>query len=214
VKFISSNKLLHIFQTLDFIVLQGITGAVVHSKLHMMCNGANLAFKKKAFEQVNGYNGINHIASGDDMLLMHKIWKIAENKVFFLKSRAAIIKTLPVSGLRNFIMQRKRWASKTFVYDDYRIIAVLLFVFLYNIFLFSLFIAAILHPFIWICFIIIIGLKTCFELSFFKTVAKFYEENDLVLYFILFQPIHIFYTVIIGLISQFGKYQWKGRRTH
>ena len=40
-----------------------------------MCNGANLAYERKAFYEVNGFTGIDHIASGDDMLLMHKIWK-------------------------------------------------------------------------------------------------------------------------------------------
>ena len=38
-----------------------------------MCNGANLAYERKAFFEVNGFTGIDHIASGDDMLLMQKI---------------------------------------------------------------------------------------------------------------------------------------------
>ena len=60
---------------MDFMVLQGITGAAVYKKKMSMCNGANLAYEKKAFYEVNGFAGIDHIASGDDMLLMHKIWK-------------------------------------------------------------------------------------------------------------------------------------------
>jgi len=40
-----------------------------------MCNGANLAYSKKAFEEAGGFTGIDNIASGDDMLLMHKIYK-------------------------------------------------------------------------------------------------------------------------------------------
>lgn len=40
-----------------------------------MCNGANLAYERKAFNEVNGFAGVDHIASGDDMLLMHKIGK-------------------------------------------------------------------------------------------------------------------------------------------
>ncbi|HEV2483135.1 MAG TPA: glycosyltransferase, partial [Puia sp.] len=67
-------SLLGIFQTLDFITLQGITGAAVHSGLHSMCNGANLAYTRQAFYEVQGFKGIDHIPSGDDMLLMHKIY--------------------------------------------------------------------------------------------------------------------------------------------
>jgi hypothetical protein len=45
---------LQIFQSLDFMTLQGITGASVFRKLHSMCNGANLAYEKKAFIEVDG----------------------------------------------------------------------------------------------------------------------------------------------------------------
>ncbi len=60
---------------MDFMVLQGITGASVYKKIHSMCNGANLAYERKLFYEVDGFTGIDHIASGDDMLLMHKIAK-------------------------------------------------------------------------------------------------------------------------------------------
>lgn len=53
----------------------GDNGASVYRNIHSMCNGANLAYTKKAFEEVGGFTGIDHIASGDDMLLMHKIYR-------------------------------------------------------------------------------------------------------------------------------------------
>src|SRR5262249_43775624 len=43
VKIEARSSLVSIFQTLDFITLQGITGASVSRKLYSMCNGANLA---------------------------------------------------------------------------------------------------------------------------------------------------------------------------
>src|SRR6185312_13793082 len=51
------------FQSLDFMTLQGITGASVEKKFHSMCNGANLAYEKKVFYEVNGFEGIDEIAS-------------------------------------------------------------------------------------------------------------------------------------------------------
>jgi len=53
--------------------LQGITAAAVGAGSHAMCNGANLAYLKSAFYEVGQFKGIDHIASGDDMLLMHKM---------------------------------------------------------------------------------------------------------------------------------------------
>jgi hypothetical protein len=86
VRYYSNKNFLEIFQSLDFMTLQGITGASVYKKFHSMCNGANLAYSKKIFFEVDGFTGIDTIASGDDMLLMHKIFKHNPEKVFFLKS--------------------------------------------------------------------------------------------------------------------------------
>ncbi len=57
---------------LIFLTLQGITAASVYKRFHSMCNGANLAYERSVFYEVNGFNNIDNIASGDDMLLMHK----------------------------------------------------------------------------------------------------------------------------------------------
>ena len=51
VKIISNGAWLSVFQILDFISLQGITGAAVYKNLYPMCNGANLAYTRKAFTQ-------------------------------------------------------------------------------------------------------------------------------------------------------------------
>jgi glycosyltransferase involved in cell wall biosynthesis len=72
VMFNCDRSFLSIFQCLDFISLQGITAASVYAGAHSMSNGANLAYKKNAFYDVDGFRYADHIASGDDMLLMHK----------------------------------------------------------------------------------------------------------------------------------------------
>jgi hypothetical protein len=51
------------------------------------------------------------------------------------------------------------------------------------------------------------------ELPFIYQVTKFFREEKLIPYFFLFQPLHMVYTVVAGTFSQFGKYEWKGRRT-
>src|SRR6185312_780563 len=53
------KRLFKNFQSLDFMMLQGITGASVYKKFHSMCNGANLAYQKKVFYEVNGFEGID-----------------------------------------------------------------------------------------------------------------------------------------------------------
>ena len=212
VKMKYSNSLLDKFQALDFLTLQGITGGSVQSDLHVMCNGANLAYSRKAFMNVNGFKDVDHVASGDDMLLMYKIKNKYPGKVQFLKNKQAIVLTLPQSGIRGFFNQRKRWASKTFAYQERILIAILAFVYLFNCFLFGLMIAGFYNSTFWQLALLLIVLKTIVEWPFIYTVADYYNEKKLLKYFIFFQPFHIFYTVITGIISQTSPYSWKDRK--
>ena len=213
VKFSHDNSLLQLFQSFDFLTLQGITAASVAGNFHTMCNGANLAYTKQTFKNVNGFKGIDKVATGDDMLLMYKIWKQHPDKVFYLKNKDAIVTTTPEHNWKAFFMQRKRWASKTLVYDDYRIVAVLFFVYLLNCWFLVLIIASFFNSAYWCYAAAFWILKAVIEFPFVYSVARFYEEQRLAKFLFIFQPLHIFYTVFIGSISQFGQYEWKGRKT-
>ena len=187
----NNNSLLQIFQTLDFLVLQGITGASVYKNAHSMCNGANLAYEKKAFQEVNGFQGIDNIASGDDMLLMHKIWKQYPDKVHYLKSKEAIVSTQPMKTWKAFFNQRIRWASKAKSYGDKRIIVVLLLVYLLNL---SFLVLSVVGFFCSMYWIFLLGLwlaKTMVEFPFVYSVASFFNKKSLLKYFLFFQPLHI-----------------------
>ena len=220
-----SLRFIEIFQAVDFMTLQGITGASVNKKMHSMCNGANLAYTKKAFTAVNGFVGIDTIASGDDMLLMHKIFKQNPNAVLFLKSKEVIVQTQPVVTVKDFFNQRIRWASKADKYDDKRIFGVLLIVYFFNVLLFALPIVAIFNnsifsfnfypvTFIFSLFelwLFLIFAKTIVELFFLFPVTKFFNKQKLLWLFPLLQPFHILYTIIAGWLGKFGSYKWKGR---
>lgn len=207
-----NSSLVQMFQALDFMVLQGITGAAVHKKNLTMCNGANLAYEKKAFTEVNGFAGIDHIASGDDMLLMHKIWQQYPDKVHYLKSKEAIVSTQPVTTWRAFFQQRIRWASKAKQYDDKRILPVLLLVYLFNLSFPVLLIAGIWDYRYWLMALLLWLFKTAIELPLFRSLAIYFNKQWAIKWFLFFQPLHIFYTVISGLLGQFVKYEWKGRK--
>jgi cellulose synthase/poly-beta-1,6-N-acetylglucosamine synthase-like glycosyltransferase len=207
-----NSSVLQIFQAMDFMVLQGITGGVVHKKQLSMCNGANLAYERKSFYDVNGFAGIDSIASGDDMLLMHKIKKQYPEQVHYLKSTNAIVSTQPMKTWKEFFHQRIRWASKAAKYDDKRILPVLLLVYLFNLCFLVLFISGFWNSQYWIYFFGGWLLKTFIEFPLFWSVANFFNKRWTIKLFFFFQPLHIFYTIISGLLGQFGKYEWKGRR--
>jgi cellulose synthase/poly-beta-1,6-N-acetylglucosamine synthase-like glycosyltransferase len=207
-----NSSLVQMFQALDFMVLQGITGAAVYKKRLTMCNGANLAYEKKAFAEVSGFSGIDHIASGDDMLLMHKIWQRYPGKVHYLKSKDVIVSTQPVLTWKAFFQQRIRWASKAKQYDDKRILPVLLLVYLFNLSFLVLLVAGAWDYRYWIMVLLLWLFKTCIELPLFRSLAIYFNKQWAIPWFLLFQPLHILYTIVSGLLGQFVKYEWKGRK--
>ncbi|MCG2613144.1 glycosyltransferase [Terrimonas sp. NA20] len=212
VSFTCNGSLLQIFQLMDFMVLQGITGAAVFKKHLSMSNGANLAYERRAFIEVDGFNKIDHIASGDDMLLMHKIAQRYPDGIHYLKSKEAIVSTLPMTTWRKFINQRIRWASKATQYNDPRILPVLLLVYLFNLSLPFLLIAGIWNTTFFLYAMLLWLLKTIVELPLYASLAGFFEKRWSVKLFPFFQPLHIAYTLVSGFLGQFGKYEWKGRK--
>jgi len=207
------NRFIEIFQSLDFMCLQGITGASVQTKFHGMCNGANLAYTKSVFDKVGGFSGIDHIASGDDLLLMHKIAKQYADEIVYLKSAEAIVKTTAATSIKAFINQRIRWASKADKYEDKRMLPVLMLVYFLNLGLLIMIGSTIIQSSentIKYLFGFMF-LKTIVELIFLFPVAKFFGEKKLLWLFPIFQPFHIVYTVSAGFLGKFGTYHWKGR---
>lgn len=208
----AGSGILSKFQSLDFLTMQGITAAAVYRRIHNMCNGANLAYEKNAFMAVDGFNGVDNIASGDDMLLMSKVSKKFPSRVNFLKSSKAIVNTNAAADWNAFFQQRIRWASKATYYNDPRIFMVLLLVYLVNIFTLSFFFAGFFHYQWWFCFLGLCVLKFLLELSFVRSVAQFFDQQKLLPYLLLLQPIHIFYIVVSGFLGQVKTYTWKGRK--
>ena len=207
----SNHTFLHEFQVMDFMALQGITAAAVHKKFHNMCNGANLAYERNAFYEVNGFTGIDHIASGDDMLLMQKIANRFPGKICYLKSTGAIVSTQPMKTWKEFFNQRRRWASKVNSYKDIKIFLVLILVYLFNFSFLVLLISGWWDRRYWAWLAGAWVLKTLVELPFFYSLNRFFNKNLNLINFFFFQPFHIAYTIIAGLLGQFGKYEWKGR---
>jgi len=212
VKIRAANSLLGIFQSLDFLTLQGITGASVYKRFHTMCNGANLAYTRESFNEVNGFEGIDNIPSGDDMLLMHKIAVRYPGQVKYLKSYHAIVNTEGETTWKAFFNQRIRWASKAVHYKDKKIFYVLLITYMLNILLFASVFVAISHiDYIWL-FVLLFVVKVLVEFPFVNAVATFFNQQRLMKYFIVMQPVHIIYTLISGWVGRFGSYSWKLRR--
>lgn len=147
------------------------------------------------------------------MLLMEKISEVYPKQVKYCFSQDAIVETLPAAGLRAFIQQRIRWASKSTSYKNKNIKLVLLLVYLVNLSLFIMLLAGCydLQYLRWGLLLMLV--KTIFEYPFMIRISRFFGKQDLLPWFIIAQPFHIVYIVLSASLSFFKRYEWKGRLT-
>lgn len=213
VNFHHEQNLLERFQSLDFLGMMVLTGAGLHSGLMRMGNGANLAYSRRAFEAVGGFRGVDHLASGDDLFLMHKMEQHYPRQVKFLKSREATVYTLAMPDWHSFWQQRLRWGTKNAAYKEWRITAVLglVFVTCWGIILGAL--GSVFSQNLIIPLSIVLICKIGADYLLLKKAAVFFGRKDLLRVFWPAQVLHILYIAGVGLWANlYKKYQWKGRR--
>ncbi|MFA9190492.1 glycosyltransferase [Flavobacterium sp. FZUC8N2.13] len=209
-----NNSFLHHFQQLDLASLQGATIGSFGLRKAFMCNGANLAYTKSLFEELNGFEGNNTIASGDDVFLLQKAMQsqtFGTEKVHYLKSENTIVATKPLDNWKSLFYQRVRWASKTGSYQSNFGKLLGLLVVAGNL-------ISVLSYGLWVMgFIPLLYLFLLFFLKFIVDSILIYRTNQFltknkIRYLVLSSLLYPFFSVSVALYSLFGKYEWKGRR--
>ncbi len=204
------NNWFHQFQQLDLLSLQGTTIGSFGIGKPFMCNGANFAYTKKLFHQLDGFNGNNKIASGDDVFLLQKATKYHLDKIHYLKNNDSIVKTKPENDLFCFFMQRVRWASKTSGYQSGYAKFLAAIVLLMNL---SLVVG---------CGLLVIGkldrsmLLGLFSAKYLVDYWLLYKTNKYLrkgqwILPLASSVIYPFYSSLVGIYAAFGGFSWKGR---
>lgn len=206
------STFLHEFQKLDFHSLQGSTIGGFGIGKPFLCNGANLAYQKKLFKELKGFEGNSEIASGDDIFLFEKFLKNDPKTVHFLKSKNAIVSTSTLGSWKDVVQQRTRWASKTDSYQFFFPKLVGLIVFLGNLSLLISLFLVIKNPYQWYYCLSIWIFKALIDSILLNQTSKFYDHRNISIFTLvkssLFYP---FFVVYIALRSMASSYQWKGR---
>lgn len=212
VTFTAEQTLFDTLQTVEFSSLIGAGACTMALGFPTMCNGANLCYVKKVFTEVDGFAGVDHLASGDDEFLMHKIARRYPDGVQFLKSPEAIVRTQAHQSWSAFYNQRKRWASKWRAYTSHWPSLLAVFVFLSN----AAPVLAVLGW--WAGFLngntalVVIGLKVVPEFLFLRQILVFLQKKLSVDAIPLTQLLYPLYVLFFGLAAQRKGYVWKGRK--
>ena len=209
VKFSEGENIFERIQQIEFAGLV-LTGAgLIGNESPVICNAANIAYRRSVFNEVKGFEDNLHLSSGDDELLMQKISSQTNYKVKFCSNKNAVVVTKPNKTIAEFIRQRSRWASKSTYYQNKLLISRLVLIYFF-------YLSLLVMPLIsFQLFILALG----------AFAVKMYVENMVIskgkellsIKYNLFELLaaeifQIIYIVVVSIKGVFGGYKWKERR--
>ena len=211
VVFYEEKNFFESLQTLEFLYLIGLGAATIGNKKPSTCNGANLAYRRDVFVELKGFQGIDDLASGDDELFLHKVASKYPQDIGFCKSQDALVYTHAKPNLKEFISQRKRWASKSTRYKNKNIVVLGVSIWLFNVLILVNLLLGFYNSNSLIVLLITLIIKCLTELFFLMPVTSFVKRSKLLWYLPLLTFIHSLYITYIGIAGNSGKYIWKDR---
>jgi biofilm PGA synthesis N-glycosyltransferase PgaC len=188
------------FEELEFLSLQGITTGTSMNKDPVMCNGANLAFKKMCYLK---YSGDLHdeLVSGDDVFLLHRIKKDQLNNILWLESSDAAVTTRVSGTIFSLLRQRARWTSKTVSYNDNFTIVLAALTFLTIVIQILLLLLSLFSVRMLLIFGIYTFLKSIPDYLILACTTKRYGKRNLMRWFLPSLIIYPFYVMSVVISS-------------
>jgi cellulose synthase/poly-beta-1,6-N-acetylglucosamine synthase-like glycosyltransferase len=214
VVYFEEHSLFEYMQTLEFMYLIGIGAAFIGNGKASTCNGANFAYRKDVFYEVGGFQGIDELASGDDELLLQKVAAKYPGRIGFLKSREALVYTHAKPNIKEFMQQRRRWASKSTKYKDKKVVAFVVCIWLFNVSMLLNTLLGFYDTAFFKLLLVQVALKYAFEFVYLLPITRFFGRIKLISLLIIIIPVHVFYFVYVGIMGKSRKYNWKGRNVN
>ena len=212
VLFNNEKGMLNHLQSLEFMSLVASGLGSISGNFPVMCNGANIAYTRDAFNMAGGYTNNTRYASGDDIFLLIKIKKLFPRKIGVLKSADGIAYTRAQKTLKNFLSQRMRWVSKSRGYRSFPAIFSSVIVYLANFLILSGGILSFFNNKIFTAFIILSVAKCIIDLPILISISGFAKRRNLLMYYLPLQVLYVIYVSFIGIAGNFAAYTWKGRK--
>ena len=200
------------FQITENLALTAITAGYCGLQKPFMCNGANLAFKKSAYNLVAGYKSHLHISSGEDIFLMEEIKKVAPKSIHYGLIGELIVKTKALTTIKSLFQQRIRWAYKAKYNSNNLNLFVGFIILAANLLVVALFVAILKKSFIIHYLSIFAFAKFVFDFLLLFLASNFLGRTKLIWQLIPFEFIYWIYATIVGISSLFLKPHWKGKK--
>ena len=208
--FHKQKGIFHSLQALEFTSLIGSGAGAIGMGNAIFCNGANMAFRKSIFLEVNNFS-TDKVVSGDDVFLLHNVKEKYPKSIAFAKNEDAIVTTDGAQSIKDFINQRKRWTAKSSGYKDGASIYTSLLVLFTNIVGVLLLGLVLFDTYYLDYFIYYFSVKFLADLCLLLPVLNFFQRKDLTKWILPFELFYSFYIVLIVILSFTNSFEWKGR---
>jgi len=186
-------------QVLEFTSLVASAAGAAGAGMPILCNGANLAFTKKAWMACQKDLHPEE-QSGDDIFLLESVKKRG-GKIRFLKSESAFVTTKQAGTLLDLIKQRRRWSAKSRLYTDWQLIFTALVVFTVCLFILALAVLSFNNPIFLYVFLALFFSKYLLDSIFLSAVSKFFQLNNIWGFSFLLSIFYPFYIVFVAVSS-------------
>ncbi len=199
---------------MDSCAQDALVAAGTGQGLALTCSGRNLAYRKRLFEELDGFQGVEHFVSGDDELLMQKMVAAGGWRLAFALCAKAIVPSQPPPTFSAFVRQRMRFASKGRHYfrlkTKPRFKFVVALMYLANLAGMVCLVAALIT--LRIVWLIPLVLKIASEGILVLAYLRKIQRPVRLVTFILTGLFYPLYIVFFGTLGSFSTIAWKGRR--
>jgi len=200
-------------QSMEFCGLMAATAGSCNLGFPLMCNGANLAFERRAYLETRDSEDDLRFPSGDDLFLMMKIRKkYGAGSVHYLFSEEAVVFTKAKRTLREFFSQRVRWVSKSRGYTDPVVMMTAIATWLFNFLLLSTLVAGIFNLHLLLFSFFLLGIKMILELPAVFRIMALSGKMKLGYIYPVTQFLNLVYVSCVGFMGNIMSYEWKGRK--
>jgi len=178
----------------------------------LTCVGTNMGYRKKLYEEVNGFGEYKNILSGDDDLFLTRVREFNRYSICYVTSVNAQVKNAPPQTEEKFIQQRMRYASKGLIYPKNISIGLVLY-FLFNFLILSGILMGILSDKVFQYTLAVFIIKGIADFFFMKKAASTLHDLRSMDVFLIGEILHIPYVVIFGILGQFKRFNWGGKKS-
>jgi cellulose synthase/poly-beta-1,6-N-acetylglucosamine synthase-like glycosyltransferase len=196
-------------EQLEFLGLITTAAGLIGSKRPIICNGANLAYRKTAFAAIGGFG--EYTGSNDDESLMNKMVQRKIGNIVFAPEAGAVVTTASSNTISTFLRQRIRWANKRGHYEDKSILLTLVCLYLFFLSMLLTMVLVFWEPQLAQPLAIAFGGKVLVDYFTLRAGAQLFRQNFSQFHFLVAELLHVPYIVLAAALGQVASIQWKGR---